>query len=84
LAPRSQLVNDLATLLPPVTVDADGYILPIFAGVPCLLALIVLSRDGHRWLDDLDRAWHRQPRLMALVGLAPAVGLVGALIALSI
>ncbi|HYJ13594.1 MAG TPA: ComEC/Rec2 family competence protein, partial [Thermomicrobiales bacterium] len=79
-----QLVQDMATLLPPVTAQADGHILPLFAGVPCLLAVIILSRDGHRWLNDLERAWRRQPRLVALLGIAPALGLVVALIALSI
>jgi ComEC/Rec2-related protein len=78
------LVEDLARLLPPVTADADGSLLPLFVGVPCVLMLVVLSRDGHRWLFDLERAWHRQPRLIAVVAIAPALGVLGAVIARTI
>lgn len=79
-----QLVQDLATLLPPITARADGYLLPLLVGVPSILVLILLSRDGHRWLLDLDRAWRRQPQLMVLLGLMPPIGLVAALVMLSI
>jgi hypothetical protein len=68
-----QLVEDLAILLPPVTANPDGY----------LLALLLLSRDGHRWVIDLERAWRRQPQTVVLLALMPAIGLIGALIALS-
>lgn len=75
-----QVVSDFAPLVPPVTMDQPGAAGALLVVVPCLLAALVFSRDGRRWLEDVEEAWVRRPALMAALGAGSVMGLAAVMV----
>lgn len=75
-----QIVNDFADLVPPVTIDQPGLAGTLLFAIPCILGMLLLTRDGNRWLSDIEFAWRRQPALIAIIGTGSIVGVLGAIL----
>ena len=74
------VVSDFAKLLPPVELDQPGLPGTLLFAVPCLLAMLLLTRDGNRWLNDIEAAWRRQPTLVTILGTGSLIGALGAIL----
>lgn len=70
------LVEGFAEVMPPVRIDDGGLARALAITVPCLLGLLLMGKDGQRWLRKLERAARERRDQVAVVVWAPCVGVV--------
>lgn len=75
-----QVVDDFAALVPSIELDQPGLPGSLMVVVPCVLGTLLLTRDGRRWLDDVEEAWRRRPVMVSMLGAGSLAGLVSALV----
>jgi hypothetical protein len=52
----------------------------IVVGAPCYVALVLMSRDGARWLQIVERRWRDDARSLVSVACGSAMGAAAAVL----
>ena len=75
-----QLVKGLSDVTPQVSVARAGIAGAIAIGLPCLVVLMMMGRDGQRWLSAIVASGRERIGWLVVLGAGPVAGVLAAIV----